>query len=153
MKEAGAVRRAKSTVSTITSNEAIAKRQQAADSPSRSRMDASQKMNVNGYITDRDVRAARELLRWSQQDLREKSGVGLATVRRFETGATITDDCKDKLVACLSKAGVIFFGRIEIEGVAVARGLALRPGARPKRAPKKRVYAARKPKEPVESSD
>ena len=100
-------------------------------------------MNLAGYICDRDVRAARELLRWSQDDLHKRSEVGLATIRRFETGNAISEERKDKIVATLSSAGVIFFGRLEIEGVKVARGVALRPSARPKKAPAKRVYPAR----------
>ena len=106
-------------------------------------------MDVNGYITDRDLVAARGLLRWSQKDLGEKAGVGVATVRRFETGTSISEERKDTLVAALVRAGVIFFGRAEIEGEVVARGVALRPSARPKSMPKKRVYPARKSVEEV----
>ena len=100
-------------------------------------------MNLNGYITDRDLRAARELLRWSQLDLMDKSQVGVATIRRFETGKRISEDRKDKLVTCLTAAGVVFLGRCEVDGVELARGVALRPNAKPKSLPSKRVYAAR----------
>ena len=107
-------------------------------------------MNANGYIVDRDLRAARELLRWSQRDLAESSKASLPTIRRFETGKAISDEKKDALVECLSKAGVVFFGHATIEGVDVARGVALRPSAKPKGLPDKRIYPPRTKKPLVE---
>ena len=98
-------------------------------------------MSIDGYITDRDLVAARALLRWSAKDLCGKSGVGVATIRRFETGGAISDDRKDKMVATLVKAGIVFLGPVEVDGVALARGVAMRPGARPK--PQKKLTYVR----------
>jgi transcriptional regulator with XRE-family HTH domain len=38
-------------------------------------------------IASNQCRAARGLLNWSQQDLADKSGVGVVTVRQLEAGA------------------------------------------------------------------
>jgi predicted transcriptional regulator len=39
-------------------------------------------------ITPEQCRAARALLAWSQQDLADKSGVGIVTVHQLEAGAS-----------------------------------------------------------------
>ena len=36
-------------------------------------------------ITSAQCRAARALLKWSQEELAERSGIGVATIRTFET--------------------------------------------------------------------
>lgn len=38
-------------------------------------------------ITPAQCRAARALLKWSQDDLAERSGIGVASIRAFETDA------------------------------------------------------------------
>ena len=40
---------------------------------------------VKRLITSEQIRAARALLKWSADELAEKSGVGIATIRRFES--------------------------------------------------------------------
>jgi DNA-binding XRE family transcriptional regulator len=54
------------------------------------------------------VKAARALLDWKQPDLAKAAGVGLATIKRFETGATPIPVVKSAIVTALEKAGVIF---------------------------------------------
>lgn len=57
------------------------------------------------------LRAARALLDWSQDQLAEKSGVGVATVRRLEgqSGKLRTySETLWKLQTALEEAGVIF---------------------------------------------
>ena len=39
-------------------------------------------------ITSAQCRAARALLKWSQEELAKRSGVGVATIRTFETDAS-----------------------------------------------------------------
>ena len=39
-------------------------------------------------ITAAQCRAARALLKWSQEELAERSGIGVATIRTFETDAS-----------------------------------------------------------------
>ena len=60
--------------------------------------------------TDTLVRAARELLRWDQKLLAEKAKVGVATVRRFETGAQVGPEIVEAISRALRKAGVAFIG-------------------------------------------
>jgi predicted transcriptional regulator len=62
-------------------------------------------------VSVRQVKAARALLGWSQDDLAKESGVSKPTVARLET----TDgklggyaDTRNKLVTALESAGVIF---------------------------------------------
>ena len=80
-------------------------------------------------ITPEQCRAARALLRWSQQDLAEKSGVGIVTVHQLEAGtnqprrATI-----DVVIRAFEAAGIEF---IDENGGG--------PGVRLKKPPKKRT--------------
>lgn len=94
---------------------------------------------------DRLVRAARELLRWDQEQLADRAGVGLATVRRYERGKRVTAENAGKISAALRAAGVAFIdpssSRELVEGVALTRH------ARPFDAPAERKYAPRKEKD------
>jgi transcriptional regulator with XRE-family HTH domain len=62
-------------------------------------------------VSVRQVKAARALLGWSQYELADKSGVSKPTVARLETadgelgGYAAT---RDKLVAALAAAGIVF---------------------------------------------
>jgi len=40
---------------------------------------------VNRLITSEQIRAARALIKWSADDLAKAAGVGVATIRRFES--------------------------------------------------------------------
>lgn len=62
-------------------------------------------------ITVRQVKAARALLGWSQDQLATVSGVSKPTVARLETGDGEIGgyaDTREKIVAALEAAGVIF---------------------------------------------
>jgi transcriptional regulator with XRE-family HTH domain len=80
-------------------------------------------------ITPEQCRAARALLAWSQQDLAEKSGVGIVTVHQLEAGASQPRRATADVVRrALEAAGVEF---IEENGGG--------PGVRLKKAHKKRT--------------
>jgi transcriptional regulator with XRE-family HTH domain len=79
-------------------------------------------------ISVRQVKAARALLGWSQDDLADNSGVSKATVARLETADGDLGGyagTREKLVDALESAGVIF---VEENGEG--------PGARLKKARK-----------------
>jgi transcriptional regulator with XRE-family HTH domain len=63
-------------------------------------------------ISIRQIKAARTLLGWSQDDLAEKSGISKPTIGRLESqdGETIGGraETADALVAALEKGGVEF---------------------------------------------
>ncbi len=51
----------------------------------------------HGLLTGSDIRRMRKALDWSQTDLASRTGVGLASVKRWELGK-IQDDAMDKLL-------------------------------------------------------
>lgn len=53
-------------------------------------------------------RMARTGLNLSAVDLAKLAGLGYATVARFETGATIANESRDKIAAALDQAGALF---------------------------------------------
>ena len=64
-------------------------------------------------ISSKQIKAARALLGWKGQDLADKSGVGVTTLRRYETqdgipnaNASVIKAIKD----CLKEAGIVFYG-------------------------------------------
>ncbi|MGI4765484.1 MAG: helix-turn-helix domain-containing protein [Janthinobacterium lividum] len=62
-------------------------------------------------ITRSQLRAARSLLEWSQDQLATASGVSLPTIKRLEPGAgplSTRVDTLEKLTTALERAGVIF---------------------------------------------
>lgn len=64
-------------------------------------------------ITSDQIRAARALLRWSADDLASAAGIGIATVRRFETVEGIPSGQVMVLEAIqntLEEAGIEFIG-------------------------------------------
>jgi predicted transcriptional regulator len=83
-----------------------------------------------GKLSIRLLKAAREVVAWSQEDLAEKSGVSLPTIQRLEAaggelgGRPATGE---KIVAALEKAGVEFLDD--------GQGVRLKP-AKTKRKPK-----------------
>ena len=64
-------------------------------------------------ISSRQIKAARALLDWKGQDLADKSGVGITTLRRYEAQDGVPSANKFVIRAiktCLEEAGVIFSG-------------------------------------------
>lgn len=67
-------------------------------------------------ITSAQIRAGRALLRWSAQDLADRSAVGVATIRRLEIDEGIPSSnarTLDALKKALEAAGVEFIGTPE----------------------------------------
>ena len=64
-------------------------------------------------ISSGQIKAARMLLGWKGQDLADKSGVGITTLRRYEAQDGIPNANKFVIKAiktCLEDAGVLFSG-------------------------------------------
>jgi len=64
-------------------------------------------------ISSRQIKAARALLDWKGQDLADKSGVGITTLRRYEAQDGVRSANKFVIRAiksCLEEAGIIFSG-------------------------------------------
>ena len=64
-------------------------------------------------ITSEQIRAARALIKWSADDLAEAAGVGVATIRRFESVAGVPSGqvrVIELLRNTLQTAGVEFVG-------------------------------------------
>jgi len=64
-------------------------------------------------ISSKQIKAARALLGWKGQDLADKSGVGVATLRRYEAQNGIPNANTFVLKAikdCLEGAGIVFSG-------------------------------------------
>ena len=64
-------------------------------------------------ISSGQMKAARMLLGWKGQDLADKSGVGITTLRRYEAQDGIPNANKFVIKAiktCLEEAGIIFSG-------------------------------------------
>ena len=64
-------------------------------------------------ISSKQIKAERALLGWKGQDLADKSGVGVTTLRRYETqdgipnaNASVIKAIKD----CLEEVGIVFSG-------------------------------------------
>ncbi len=62
-------------------------------------------------ITAEQIRAARALIRWSAQDLADKSGIGFRTIQRFESESGIPGSRSKNLMTIrkvFENAGVAF---------------------------------------------
>jgi transcriptional regulator with XRE-family HTH domain len=71
------------------------------------------KLIVNRLITSEQIRAGRALIKWSADDLAEASGVGIATIRRFESASgTPAGQLRilESIKKTLEKAGIEFIG-------------------------------------------
>ncbi len=82
-------------------------------------------------ITVAQLRAARALLNWSQDDLAVRSGVSKPTIARLELGDGMLGgygSTREKLIAALETAGVIF-----IPENGGGPGVRLRTGSDPSR--------------------
>ena len=64
-------------------------------------------------ISSRQIKAARMLLGWKGQDLADKSGVGITTLRRYEAQDGIPSANKfviNAIKASLEEEGIVFSG-------------------------------------------
>ena len=64
-------------------------------------------------ISSRQIKAARMLLGWRGQDLADKSGVGVTTLRRYETQDGVPNANASVIKAiqnCLESEGIVFSG-------------------------------------------
>jgi transcriptional regulator with XRE-family HTH domain len=71
------------------------------------------KLIVKRLITSEQIRAGRALIKWSADDLAEASGVGIATIRRFESASgTPSGQLRilESIKKTLEKAGIEFIG-------------------------------------------
>jgi len=67
-------------------------------------------------ITSEQIRAARQLIRVTAEDLASKSGVGVATIRRFELMAGVPSGnarSVEAIQAALERMGIEFIGSPE----------------------------------------
>jgi transcriptional regulator with XRE-family HTH domain len=67
-------------------------------------------LRICSVITGNQIKAARALIGWSQDELAKRAGVGVVTVKRFETSDVLmgTLNSLRKVEAAFSKAGVEF---------------------------------------------
>ena len=78
-------------------------------------------------ITPAQCRAARALLKWTQEDLAARSGVSVTTIRTFETEATAAyARTRETLKATLETAGIEFIDEGEVPESAGGQGVRLR---------------------------
>ena len=64
-------------------------------------------------ISSRQIKSARMLLGWKGQDLADKSGVGITTLRRYEAQDGIPSANKfviNAIKTCLEEEGIVFSG-------------------------------------------
>lgn len=75
-------------------------------------------------ISPAQCRAARALLKWTQQELAESAEIGNATIRNFESGKSTLQSATLRVLAqTLQAAGVTF---LDNGSVATGPGVALR---------------------------
>ena len=68
------------------------------------------------------IRAARALLHWSQEDLAKKAGIGVATVRRIEAGDGLVSGHTStafQIQKAFEAAGIRFIADNESDGIGV----------------------------------
>jgi transcriptional regulator with XRE-family HTH domain len=77
----------------------------------------SNKRHYNSMITGAQVRAAKAMLRWSGDELAQKAGVSLSSIRRIEANDGIPEDQSMRIllavVSALEEAGIEFIGAPE----------------------------------------
>lgn len=75
-------------------------------------------------LTSEQIRAARALLDWKQEELAKKAGIGLATIQRLERGSgplMAHVSTAVKIEGALNKAGIVFIERNRDGGIGVRR--------------------------------
>ena len=97
---------------------------------------------MNGTIRDvRHVKAARELLRWTQERLAEMADLSLVSVRRYEAAKDpIAESIERDVVDALERAGVVFVAEGEVVDVTASSGVLLRTTANPDEPAPKKLY-------------
>jgi transcriptional regulator with XRE-family HTH domain len=73
-------------------------------------------------LTSEQIRAARALLDWKQEELTKKAGIGLATLQRLERGSgplMAHVSTAVKIEDALSRAGILFIESDNEGGVGV----------------------------------
>jgi transcriptional regulator with XRE-family HTH domain len=86
-----------------------------------------------GMLTPEQIYAARALLKWSRDDLAERSGVAAITIKGYEIlGADSKISTLNKLRRALEAAGVQFID----EDASGGPGVRLRSGVKPRRGAK-----------------
>ena len=102
--------------------------------------DSSIPVPENMPVSNDQVRAARALLKLSQDDLAIAAGVGVATIRRFEAGVEIGPLHVNAILGALENAGAVFIpDNASVDGKPVGAGVARRL-ERKKRSNRKRRY-------------
>jgi transcriptional regulator with XRE-family HTH domain len=61
-------------------------------------------------ITGAQIRAARQLLRWTQTHMSRESGVSISTIAKIEKGSSAKEHSFAKIGVALLEAGVEFSG-------------------------------------------
>ena len=83
-------------------------------------------------ITPAQCRAARSLLDWKQEDLAERSALGIVTIRQFEGRKTTPRRSTLKLLQdTFEEAGIVFIAAGEGTEPADGPGVRLRSGPTP----------------------
>ena len=89
--------------------------------------DSSILVRENMPVSNDQVRAARALLKLSQDDLAIAAGVGVATIRRFEAGVEIGPLHVNAILGALENAGAVFIpDNASVDGKPVGAGVARR---------------------------
>jgi hypothetical protein len=77
-------------------------------------------------VSNRQIKAARALVGWSQEHLTAASGVSLPTVKRLESADGLLggrQSTRDRLIAALASAGIVFIDEDDL-----GAGVRLRSG-------------------------
>ena len=71
--------------------------------------------SFNKDVSGIQLRAARALLGWSGNELSKRSGVGLASIRRFENGdfSKAIASTRQAVINALEKQGIEFTGTVD----------------------------------------
>jgi transcriptional regulator with XRE-family HTH domain len=79
-----------------------------------------------GQLSAAQIRAARAIIGWSQNDLAEATRLGVRTIKRAEGGERLTDAADFSIRTAFEKAGVIFVaGASDLAGKEIVVGVAL----------------------------
>ena len=73
----------------------------------------------SGMVSAAQIRAARGLVGWSQQELATKTGVARRTITTIEAGGAVSEASVRAIVDTLERAGVFFTGDESNPGVSL----------------------------------